>query len=74
MVPNLDNILVLIVSPTLSASLAMKNDPQYPGPSASLVESEYLQKTWKETLMSLNQQMKEVSKWNTPLISCAAQL
>ena len=52
----------------------MKNDPQYPGPSASLVESEYLQKTWKETLMSLNQQMKEVSKWNTPLISCAAQL
>jgi len=37
---NVDNFLVLIVSPTLSTSLAMRSDPQFPGPSASLVESE----------------------------------
>jgi hypothetical protein len=28
----------------------------------------------KRTQMTLNQQMKEISKWNTPLISCAAQV
>jgi len=27
----------------------------------------------KGTLMPLNQQLKELSKWNTPLISCAIQ-
>lgn len=31
------------------------------------------QKTLKGTLIPLNQQLKEVSKWNTPLISCAIQ-
>jgi hypothetical protein len=29
-----------------------------------------LQKTQKMILMTLNQQMKEIPKWNTPLISC----
>jgi len=32
-----------------------------------------LQRKHKRTLMPLNQQAKEISKWNTPLISCAAQ-
>lgn len=33
-----------------------------------------LQRKWKETWMALNQQPKEISKWNTPVISCAAQI
>jgi len=32
-----------------------------------------LQKTQKRTLLTLNQQMKEISKWNTPLISFQPQ-
>jgi hypothetical protein len=33
-----------------------------------------LQETQKRTLMTLNQQTKEISKWNTPLITRTAQL
>jgi len=33
-----------------------------------------LKMTQKRTLMTLNQQLKEISKWNTPLISLAAQV
>jgi hypothetical protein len=32
------------------------------------------QKTWKGTLMTLKQQMKETSKWNILLIICEAQV
>jgi hypothetical protein len=47
-------------------------DPPYSGPSASLVETE--ENTEKTgILMALNQQLKVISKWNTPLISFAAQ-
>jgi hypothetical protein len=38
------------------------------------VETEELQKIENGTLMTLNQQVKEISKWNTPLISYAAQV
>jgi hypothetical protein len=31
-------------------------------------------KIQKRTLMTLIQQMKLISKWNTPLFSCAAQV
>jgi len=31
------------------------------------------QKTKKRTLMTLNQQIKKISQWTTPLISCAVQ-
>jgi hypothetical protein len=33
-----------------------------------------IQKTKKGTLIPLNQLLKEIVKWNTPLISCAAQI
>jgi hypothetical protein len=33
-----------------------------------------LQKTQKRTLMTVNQQLKEISYWNTPLFSCSAQV
>jgi hypothetical protein len=33
-----------------------------------------LQKTKKSNLMTLNPQMNELSKWNTPLISCTDQV
>jgi len=49
------------------------HDPQYSGPSASLVETEEnIENTG--TLMALNQQLKVISKWNSPLISFAAQV
>jgi hypothetical protein len=31
-----------------------------------------LHETQKRTLITLNQYMKEIYKWNTPLISCTA--
>jgi hypothetical protein len=48
-------------------------DPHYSGPSASVVETE---ENTENTgpLMALNQQLKMISKWNTPLISFAAQV
>jgi hypothetical protein len=33
-----------------------------------------LQKKQKETLMPLSQQLKDVSKWNNPLIRSVAQM
>jgi hypothetical protein len=33
-----------------------------------------LQRKWKGTWLLLYQQLKEISKWNTPVISCAAQI
>jgi len=48
-------------------------DSQYSGPSASLVETEENAEN-TGTLMALNQQLKVISKWNTPLISFAAQV
>lgn len=45
-----------------------------PGPSATLMETEEFQKIWKGTLMFVNQQLKEVCKWNTSLIVCTAQI
>jgi hypothetical protein len=49
-------------------------NPMAPGPSATLVETEEFQKIWKGTLMPVNQQLKEVCKWNTYLIVCTAQI
>jgi hypothetical protein len=39
-------------------------DPQTPDSSASLVETEETPEILKGTLMTLNQQMKELSRWN----------
>jgi len=48
---------------------------QAPGPSAFLVESEDTpQNIEGGTQMHLNQKLKEAPKWNTSLISCAAQV
>ena len=59
-------------SPTPSTSSAMKTpDPQSPGPSASLVESEETPQGYSD---APEQQLKEISKWNTPLISCAVKV
>jgi hypothetical protein len=55
-------ILTIVVSP----------DPLSPTPNISAVKR--LQKTEKRTLMTLNQHMKEISKWNTLLINCTAQV
>jgi hypothetical protein len=61
-------------------------DPQRPV-QKSLQECQYIvvypdclaptfstMKTQKTQKGALNQQMKEISKWNTPLIGCAAQV
>jgi len=49
-------------------------DPLWPGPPQSLLEeAEETQRKWKESWLPLNQQLKEISKWNTPVISCATQ-
>jgi hypothetical protein len=46
------------------------HDPHYPGPSASLLETEETpQKKQKGILTCLNQQLKEISKWKTIVIS-----
>jgi hypothetical protein len=39
-------------------------DPQSPGSSAFLVETEETPEILKGTLMTLNHQMKELSRWN----------
>ena len=63
------------MSPTISTSSVVKTpDPQSPAPSASLVETEKTQKTKKGSLTPPNQLMEKKSEWNTPMISCAAQI
>jgi hypothetical protein len=55
------------LSPTQSTSSALKiPDPQPPVPS--FVETEETPKKWKGTLLLLNQQPKDTSKWNISLI------
>jgi hypothetical protein len=57
------------VSPTVKIP-----DPQCPVPSAWLVEAEETpQKIWGDP-HRLNQLLKEISRWNIPLISCATQV
>jgi len=63
------------MSPTTSISSVVNTpDPQSPGPSASLVETEDTQKTKKGSLKPSNQLMEKTSEWNTPMIICAAQI
>jgi hypothetical protein len=47
-------------------------DPQSLGSSASLVETEETPEILKGTHITLNQQLKELSSQNAPLISCKA--
>jgi hypothetical protein len=49
-------------SRSICTSAVVSSDPLSPIPS-----------TQKRTMMALNQQMKEISKWNTPLISFQPQ-
>jgi hypothetical protein len=42
-------------------------NPFSPTPTSSAMKTPETQK------MTLNQQMKKISKWNTPLLSCIAQ-
>jgi hypothetical protein len=49
-------------------------DPLWPGPSQSLLKLKRLQRKWKGIWMPLNQQLQEISKWHTPVISCAAKI
>jgi hypothetical protein len=46
-------------------------DPQCPGPSAVLVEAEETPQKIQGDPHRLNQQVKEISRWNITLISCA---
>jgi hypothetical protein len=56
--------------PSPSTSSARK----IPGPSASLVETEEIPDNKDGDSDASDQQQKEISKWNTLLISCAAQI
>jgi hypothetical protein len=57
-----------LLAPTSSTSSAVKNaHSQFPGPSASLVETEGTPKEREWTLMPLNPQM-ELANWNITLI------
>jgi hypothetical protein len=47
-----------------TSAIVVSPDRFLPAPSASAVK----------TLMTQNQQMKEISKWNSPLISYTAQV
>jgi len=49
-------------------------DPQSPGPSASQVKTEETLVNVEGAITHVNQQLKEISKWNTPLISCTVQV
>jgi hypothetical protein len=54
-----------------SSATGVSPDPLSPTQSSSALK---IQKTQKRTLMTLNQQMKGISKWNTALVSCTAQV
>jgi hypothetical protein len=49
-------------------------DPQSPGPSVSMVQTKKTPENVEGHWMPLNQQLKEISEWNTTLISCTAQV
>jgi hypothetical protein len=59
----MSSALNIVLSPDLS-----------PSSSASLVETEETPENAEGMLMPLNQQMKEIFKWDTPLISCVAHI
>jgi hypothetical protein len=55
-----------------TATIVVSPDPSSPSvPNSSIVK---LHKAPKRTLMTVNQQLKEISYWNTPLITCSAQV
>jgi len=49
-------------------------DAQSSGPSASQVKTEETSGNVVGALVHLNQQLTEISKWNTPLTSCTEQV
>lgn len=58
--------------PIFSCSLNFFSyEDSWPGPSASLLSTEETQEKHKTTLMPLNQQLKGICIWNTPLICCS---
>jgi hypothetical protein len=56
-----------------TSTVVVSPDPLSPAPS-NISAVKRLQKTEKRTLMTLNQQMKEISKWSTRLMNCTAQV
>jgi hypothetical protein len=59
------------VTKSLSTSNVVSPDPLSPTPSVTSAMK--TAKTQKKTLITLNQQVKEIPKWNTLAISCTAQ-
>ena len=59
-----------LISPTPLASSAV----QISGPSVSVVQTKNIPENIEGHWMPLKQQLKEISKWNTTLISCTAQV
>ena len=57
------------VTKSLCTSNVVSPDPLSPTPSVTMKTA----KTQKKTLITLNQQMKEIAKWNTLAVSCTAQ-
>jgi len=57
---------------TKGVCIVVPSDPLFPAPSTSSPMN--TPENTERILMTLNQQLKELSHWNTPLISVAAQL
>jgi hypothetical protein len=63
------------LSPTPSISSAKRTpDPWHTGPSATLTGTEAMPENKEGDSDNPEQQLKELSKWNTPLISCTVQV
>ena len=72
-VPMLEGLARGVPSTTRTSAMKIPN-PWSPDPLASLIGTEETPESIEGALMPLKWELKEISKWNTPLISHTAQV